>query len=486
MILRPLSIALLFATAAPLAAQSLPQGTAAPEVAATPANEDARPLDPAALSPRVAQARDAALVDRVAYDLVRDLTTQIGPRMAGTAAEAKARGWAVARLKAMGFANVRIEPFDLPVWERGEERAEVVAPYPHKLAVTALGNSVSTGVAGLTLPVAYFETLSDLRAVPDGSLKGRIAFVSHQMTPTQDGSSYGAFGPARFVGASVASQKGAAAIVIRSAGTDHHRNPHTGGTNFAEGVTPIPAGALSIPDAELVERMIAEGREVILHLTLTPKPIRPGQSGNVIAEVPGSDPAAPLIVIGGHLDSWDLATGAIDDGAGVAITTAAAKRLLDAGGGRRTVRLVWFGAEETGLWGGKAYAAAHGLEPHAFGAESDFGADRVWSFDAQFAPAAKPALDRLARALAPLGIGKGKDESSGGPDIGPLAALGVPAIELSQDGTRYFDLHHTPDDTFDKIDPIQMAQNVAAWTAMLFVMADAPEVLSTRVARPER
>ena len=469
--------------ALPLPAPAQTPASAAPEVDATPAAENARPLDVAAVPARVTQARDAALTDRVAYELVRDLTTQVGPRMAGTAAEARARNWAVARLTEMGFANVRIEPFDLPVWVRGEERAEVTAPYPQRLAVTALGNSASTGERGLTLPVAYFPTLADLQAVPDGSLVGRIAFVSHSMTPTQDGSSYGAFGPARFVGPSIASQKGAAAIVIRSVGTDHHRNPHTGNTNFADGVRPIPAGALSVPDAELLQRMFADDKPVTMHLTLTPQPIRQGQSGNVIAEVPGSDPTAPVIVIGGHLDSWDLASGAIDDGAGVAITTAAAKRLMEMGGGRRTVRLVWFGSEETGLWGGKAYAAAHGSEPHAFGAESDFGADRIWSFDAQFAPAAKPALDRLARALAPLGIGRGKDESTGGPDIGPLAALGVPAIEMSQDGTRYFDLHHTPDDTFDKIDPVQMAQNVAAWTAMLAVMADAPETLATRVER---
>ncbi len=480
---------LLWATAllpTSLTAQTTAPPNAAPEVAATPAEDDARPLNAVVYDKRVVEARDAALSDTVAYGIVRDLTTQVGSRMAGTPAEARARDWAVARLTAMGFANVRIEPFDLPVWVRGEERAEVTAPYPQKLAVTALGNSASTGPEGLTLPVAYFPTLADLEAVPDGSLTGRIAFVSHQMTPTQDGSSYGAFGPARFVGPSIASQKGAAAIVIRSVGTDHHRNPHTGNTNFADGVRPIPAGAVSIPDAEQLARMFEDGRPVTMHLTLTPQPIRPGQSGNVIAEVPGSDPSAPIIVIGGHLDSWDLASGAIDDGAGVAITTAAAKRLMDLGGGRRTVRLVWFGAEETGLWGGKAYAAAHGSEPHAFGAESDFGADRIWSFDHQFAPAAKPAVERLARVLAPLGIGVGKEESGGGPDIGPLAALGVPAIEMSQDGTRYFDIHHTPDDTLDKIDPKQMAQNVAAWTALLVTMADAPEVLSTRVTRAER
>ncbi len=471
----------LFLLPATLAAQTV----AAPELAATP-DEDAQPADLAARDARVAKARTDALTDRVAYGIVRDLTTQVGPRMAGTPDEARARDWAVKRLTSMGFANVRIEPFALPVWVRGEERAEVAAPYPQRLAVTALGNSASTGSKGLTLPVAYFPTLADLEAVPDGSLKGRIAFVSHQMTATQDGSSYGAFGPARFVGPSVASRKGAAAIVIRSVGTDHHRNPHTGNTNFEEGVTPIPAGALSVPDAEQLVRMVEGGQPVTLHLTLTPRQLGAGQSGNVLAEVPGSDPSAPIIVIGGHLDSWDLATGAIDDGAGVAITAAAAKRLLDLGGGRRTVRLVWFGSEETGLWGGKAYAAAHGSEPHAFGAESDFGADRIWSFDHQFAPAAKPAVDRLARALAPLGIGMGKGESSGGPDIGPLAALGVPAIEMSQDGTRYFDLHHTPDDTLDKIDPAQMAQNVAAWTAMLLTMADAPEVLSTRVPRAPR
>ena len=248
--------------------------------------------------------------------MLRDLTTQVGPRLAGTEAEARARAWGVELLTAMGFANVRIEPFPLPVWVRGEEQAEVVAPYPQRLAITALGNSASTGPAGLTLPVRYFETIGDLAAVPDGSLAGQIVFLSHKMTPTQDGSSYGQFGPARFNGAAIASAKGAAAIVIRSAGTDYHRNPHTGGTTFPDGVKPIPAGAVSIPDAEQLVRMFQDGRPVTLKLVLTPRQLGQGESGNVVAEVPGRDPAAPVIVIGGHLDSWDLGTGAIDDGAG--------------------------------------------------------------------------------------------------------------------------------------------------------------------------
>lgn len=428
-------------------------------------------------APNVNDIRTAALSDDVAYSLTRDITTEIPQRMAGSAHEAKAREWGAARLKAMGFQNVRIEEFSLPVWERGEEKGEITAPFPQPLALTALGNSASTGPKGIEAEVAYFPTMADLNDAPDGSLKGKIAFVSHKMTRTQDGSSYGPFGQVRRAGANIASKKGAVGIVIRSVGTDYHRNPHTGGTNFEDGVTPIPAAALSVPDSEQLERIFAKGQPVRMKLTLTPKQLGQGKSGNVIAEIPGSDPDAGIIVIGGHLDAWDLGTGAFDDAAGVAITTAAAKRIMDMGQPRRTIRVVWFGSEETGLWGGKAYADAHKHEKHAFGAESDFGADRIWSFNYSFPDSAKPAIDRLARALSPLGVARGQAESNGGPDISALAETGVSALEMQQDGTRYFDIHHTPDDTFDKIDPVQMAQNVSAWTVMLFILANAPEDL---------
>jgi hypothetical protein len=385
--------------------------------------------------------------------------------------------WAVAKLTALGFSNVHIEPYRMPVWVRGAESAAIVAPFPQQLAVTALGNSGATPAAGIEAEIVYFPTFDDLKAAPDGSLKGRIAFVSHAMAATQDGSSYGPTGQVRRTGPAVAAQKGAAAIVIRSIGTDHHRNPHAGGTNFPAGVTPIPAGALSVPDAEQLERVLKRGKPVRLRLILTPRQIGERESGNVIAEVPGSDPSAGIVLIGGHLDSWDLGTGAFDDAAGLGITTAAAKRIMTAGQPRRTIRVVWFGAEEVGGFGGKAYADAHKGERHAIASESDFGADRVWQFDVGLPPEAAPVADRLATALAPLGITRGTKFAGDGTDIGPTLALGVAGIDLSQSGLRYFDIHHTPDDTLDKVDPVQLQQNVAAWTVMLAVVANAPEAI---------
>jgi hypothetical protein len=418
--------------------------------------------------------RDAALEDDLAYEITEGLTTEVGQRAAGTEAEARARDWAVRRLKALGFSNVRVEPFDMPVWVRGDERAEIVAPFPQKLVVTALGNSGATAPAGLQAEVVGFETLADLEAAPDAAVRGRIVFVSHAMVPTQDGAGYGYYGRVRREGPSIASRKGAAAIVIRSIGTDYHRNPHTGVQTWAEGVSPIPAGALSIPDSEQLQRILKRGKPVTMRLTLTPRMIGTRQSGNVIAEIPGRDAKAGIVLVGGHLDSWDLGTGAIDDAAGVAITTAAAKRVMQAGRPLRTIRVVWFGAEEVGLFGGRDYLAKHAGEKHAVIAESDLGADKVWRFDSKLSPAAQPVVDQIARALAPLGIVKGSTTQAGGSDIGPLSATGVPTIELQQDATRYFDLHHTPDDTLDKIDLKQMRQNVAAWTAMLSIAANAP------------
>lgn len=429
---------------------------------------------------RTARLRDAALTDDVAMDITAGLTTEVGPRLAGTEAEARARDWGVAKLRALGFRNVRIETCAMPVWRRGEERGEIVGPFPARLALTALGNSGATPPGGIQAPVIYFPTLADLEAVPAGSLAGKIAFVSHAMKPTQDGSSYGVFGRVRRAGPSIAAQKGAAAIVIRSVGTDYHRNPHAGLTVFAPGVRPIPAAALALPDAENLERILARAgrRPVVMRLLLTPTVQADGQSGNVIGEVPGSDRDAGIVVIGGHLDSWDLATGAIDDASGVAITTAAAKRIMDGSRRpRRTIRVVWFGAEEVQGCGGPDYLARHGDERHALAAESDFGADRVWQLRTRLPANAAPVTARLAAALGPLGIASGTAAADGGADIGPLVATGVPVLDLVQDGTRYFDYHHTPDDTLDKVDPQQLRQNVAAWTAMLDIVANAPEKL---------
>ncbi len=428
-------------------------------------------------------------VSRTGWDIVEDLTTEIGPRLAGTAAEARARDWAVQRLRQLGFSNVRIETYMMPVWVRGEERA-TITPSGQNLSITALGNSGATSPKGLEGEIVDFSSLEALKAAPDAQVAGKIVYVGHDMRPTQDGSSYGYFGNARRQGPNIAAKKGAAAIIIRSIGTDSHRMPHAGNTNWETGVKPIPAAALSNPDADQIERLIARARTRSsrtssglyfgprLTLLLTPRFIGQQQSGNVIAEVPGTEPDAGLVVIGGHLDSWDLGTGAIDDGAGLAITTAAAKAILDRGKRpRRTIRVVWWGAEEVGAFGAAAYFKAHGNEPHALAAESDFGADRVWRMDLKLPEAANALGERLISALAPLGVGPGSQPARGGTDIGPLVGSGVPAVDLQQDGTRYFDLHHTADDTLDKIDPVQFAQNILAWTIMLDLVANAPEDL---------
>ncbi|GGE73181.1 M20/M25/M40 family metallo-hydrolase [Sphingomonas prati] len=426
---------------------------------------------------RVAALRDAALTDDIAYDITEGLTTEVGQRLAGTDAEARARAWGVAKLKSLGFRNVHIETYDMPVWVRGEERGEILSPFPQNLSLTALGNSGATPASGLEAEVVAFPSIAALKAAPPAAVRGRIVYLTHAMMPTQDGSSYGASGIVRRQGPTVASQMGAAAIVIRSIGTDHHRAPHTGVQMFADGAAPIPAAALSIPDAEQLDRILKRGRPVRMRLLLTPRQIGTRQSGNVVGEVPGRDPKAGVIVVGGHLDSWDLGTGTIDDATGLAITTAAAKRVMDAGRPLRTIRVVWFGAEEVGAFGGIAYAKAHPNEKHALMAESDSGADRVWKFDTKVAPAAIPVMDRIATALAPLGIARGNNSASGGSDITPLAATGIPIVSLRQDVTRYFDIHHTPDDTLDKVDPAQLRQNVAAWTTLLAVVANDPTEL---------
>ncbi|MBV8685209.1 MAG: M20/M25/M40 family metallo-hydrolase [Alphaproteobacteria bacterium] len=428
--------------------------------------------------------RDAALEgDKVAWDIVEDLTTEVGPRLAGTEAEARARDWAVKRLKALGFRNVHVEGATMATWVRGAETAEIVAPFPQRLVLAALGGSGATPPEGLTAEVVGFDSLDDLKAAPADAVRGRIVFVGHAMRPNQDGSGYGYYGPVRRSAPAVAARKGAAAVVIRSLGTDYHRNPHTGLTTWGE-VAPIPAAALSLPDAENLQRMLKRAPKVTMHLTLTPRFVGDTATGNVVAEVPGTDPSAGTILIGGHLDSWDLGTGAIDDAAGVAITAAAAKAVMEAGRPRRTIRVIWFGDEETGGAGSKAYFAAHKGENVVFVAESDFGADRIWRFVPGFAPAGKPLADRIAAALFPLGINRGTGEVEAGADLGAWVKAGVAGADLSQDGTRYFDYHHTPDDTLDKVDPAQLRQNVAAWTAMLWHVANAREDIARVPAAP--
>ncbi len=433
---------------------------------------------PATLEAAADRALDS---DTIAYDFVEGITTEVGPRQAGTEAEARARTWAMAWLKKAGFDNVANEPFEMQTWVPGDmHRAEITSPFPQPLVIQPLGNSASTGADGITAEVVMFENVAALSAAPAGSLTGKIAYISHSMTVTQDGSQYGFAGPARWVGAGIAAQKGALATVIKSVGTDYHRNPHTGGTGFPEGVTRTPAGALPLPDAENLERMFARAgdRPITMKLTLTPQDLGTTMSGNVVGEIVGRDPSLPPVLIACHLDSWWNAPGAFDDGAGCGIVAAAAKHVESNGQPLRTIRVLFAGAEETGLWGSKAYSAAHIDEPIAVGIESDFGADRIWQFQSNFGTTNPDLYKQIASAVARFGVSPTTIVASGGADLNIVRDQGGAIIDLQQDGTRYFDLHHTPDDTLDKIDPVQLRQNVAVYTQVVGILANYPEPIT--------
>lgn len=415
----------------------------------------------------------------VAWDIVADLTTEIGPRLAGSEREAAAREWSVARLKTLGFQNVRVETFTFPGWVRGAEAAKLTGPYPHKLHITALGYSGPTSPGGITAPVAYFASLDALKAAPEGSLRGKIAFIDHTFTASQDGLGYGHYGPARREGPMIGAGKGALAVVIRSLGTDHNRDPHTGTSNIPAGPAAIPAGAVSSPDADLIGRIAATGKAMTMHLVLEGRSVGDLPSGNVIAELPGRDPSLAPVLLACHLDSWDLGTGALDDGAGCGIVAEAALSVHKAGKPLRTIRLLWAGAEEVGVFGGAAYARANAAQSHALVMESDLGADRIWRASFDLAEANRPLAQKISAALAAMGIPTSAIKATGGADVRAIAALQKPGvIDLGQDAARYFDLHHTPSDTLDKVDPAQLAQNVAAWTAVVGIVANEAGLIS--------
>ncbi len=428
------------------------------------------------ISPQVRGLQETALSGSYGYDITESLTTEIGQRLAGSPEEAKAREWAVEKFKSVGLENVRIEEFDVPGWVRGIETAEIISPFPQNLEITALGGSSATPETGIEAEIAYFATFEDLETAPMIGLEGKIVFISGRMQKAHDGAGYGPANKKRQLGATEASKRGAAAVVIRSVGTDSHRFPHTGQMRYRDNVDPIPIGALSAPDADQLERILERGETIRLKLVMTPQSTGTLKSGNVVGDIVGSEKPEEIILIGGHLDSWDLGTGAIDDAAGVGITLGAAQILIESGlKPKRTIRVVAFGSEEVGLVGAFAYANKHkdNLKNHVLASESDFGAGSVYALRTSVKGPARAALENIQKSVAHLGIKMEDGETSGGPDIIPLFRAGVPAIRLQQDGYDYFDLHHTHDDTFDKIVPEEMAQNVAAWVTMIWMASEA-------------
>jgi len=460
--------------AAALPAEAAPRETRIPEAAITTA----------------AQLRETALASDLGYRITESLTTEVGARLAGSEADARAVAWAEAKFRQLGFDRVWLEPVTFPKWERRSERAAVLGPNAQVLHLTALGGSPGGIVEG---EVVRFADLATLEALPAGALAGKIAFVDYRMERARDGSGYGPGSRVRSRGPSAAIRAGAIGFVMRSAGTDSHRNPHTGITRFDEGLTPVPSAALSVPDADQLARLL-QIRPQRLQVALDCGWNGEATSHNVVGEITGSGSAGgtggsdEVVLIGGHLDSWDLGTGAIDDAAGVGITMAAAA-LIGQLPRRpaRTIRVVAYANEEQGLYGGKAYAATHAAQAgkHQISAESDFGAGRIYAYSSS-APVHALAADRqIAEALAPLGIAYAPGTGGPGPDLGPLVERGAAWARLAQDGTDYFDLHHTPDDTFDKIDPAAVAQNVAAYAVFTYLAASAEGDFGSRAIAPK-
>ncbi len=435
--------------------------------------------EPVSLADSLVNIRELALKDGTAYELVESMTTEVGPRMAGTPGDVKGVAWAQAKFKELGFTDVRLEPVSYPVWQRGAESLVMMSPFQHELHIDALGGSISTPKAGVQAEVIEFADLKALQTANAEQVRGKIVFINFRMHATRDGSSYGPAVAARVVGASAAAKLGATALLIRSVGTDHRsRAPHTGTMRYEDQTHKIPAAALGNADADLLENALKRGKPVSLKLKLQSTLSKNTHQGyNVIGEIKGREFPKQVIAIGGHLDSWDTGTGALDDAAGCAITMAAAAligKLPQAP--KRTVRVVLFANEEQGIYGGKAYAQARQMagevQDHIIAAESDFGAGNIYQLDVELPAEQRVGLETLYAALAPIGVSVGQFSASGSADFGSMKALGAPVADLQQDGTDYFNYHHTPEDTLDKIDPKALAQNVAAYAAFALYFAD--------------
>ncbi|MEH6554222.1 M20/M25/M40 family metallo-hydrolase, partial [Pseudoalteromonas tetraodonis] len=343
---------------------------------------------------QVDEVRTTAFKSDLSYQLLESLTTEIGPRLPGTENDKKAVAWAKAKFDELGFDKVWLEEATFPEWRRYSESGKILTPSEQPLHLTALGNSISTPKEGINAPVVLFETLDELKAAPANSLKGKIAYINYHMNRDIDGNGYGPAVKARATGAIEAAKKGAVAYMMRSVSTGHHRFAHTGGSYYKEGVTKIPNVTIANPDADQIARLVALNKDVSVNINVQTENLGEGTGYNVIGQFNGTENPEQYVLIGGHLDSWDLGTGALDDGAGVALTMAAAKHISDVKRPKRSIRVVLFAAEELGLWGAKAYFAKHKNELNNIvaAAESDFGADVVYGFESNVNAASLPVV----------------------------------------------------------------------------------------------
>jgi carboxypeptidase Q len=425
-----------------------------------------------------AKLRQDALSGSGAYALLESLTTEVGGRLEGSADDPKAVAWAMEAFKAAGLANVRSEPFPIHGWARVSASVSVTSPVALDLTVTSLGKSISTPEGGVSGTLVPFKTYQDLVAADPAQVAGKIVFISNKMERAQDGSGYGPAVIARAKGHAEVAKKGGLALIIRSIGTDDSDFPHTGAMQLAEGEPTVPAAALSNQAADKLQALLDQGKPVRVHVDIQNRDLGTVTTANVIGEIPGSVRPDEVVLVGAHLDSWDLATGAMDDGMGIA-TTLAAARLIAAlpKHPARTIRLIAFGAEETGLHGGNAYAAAHAAEiPNiVFGMESDFGIGKTWVLRPHVDESAVPVLREMWRLIGPMGVGwDPEDYEEVGPDLTPLVAAGMPGALLYGDGTNYFDIHHTGNDVLGNLKAEDLDFDAAAYAALLYMAAEYP------------
>lgn len=405
-----------------------------------------------------------------AWDRIAELTDRFGHRLSGSQALEDAISWTAERMTADGLANVRREPVMVPHWVRGEESLELVAPRRQPLPMLGLGGSIATPPEGITGDVMVVSSFEELEARASEA-RGKIVLYDAEWR------SYGYNGAFRRLGAIAAAKAGAIASLARSAGPYGMRTPHTGSMSYEEGVTKIPHASVTEEDAKMMRRMIDRGQPVRVTLRMNAQTLPDAQSHNVMGELRGREKPDEIVVMGGHIDSWDVGQGAMDDAGGVVVAWEAIRLLKRLGlTPRRTIRVVGWTNEENGQRGAVAYKDAHEHETHQVAMESDGGVFSPLGFGFTGSPGAREIIEAIGTLLEPINAGT-IGAAGGGADIAPLMATGVPGMGLSVDGSRYFWYHHTEADTPDKLDSAEVQRVVATMAIMAYIAADLEQLL---------
>ena len=414
-----------------------------------------------------------ALSDTFAWNRLAELSNTFGHRLSGSRALEQAIQWAAEEMRRDGLEHVRLDPVMVPHWVRGRESARVVSPVAQELVMLGLGGSIGTPPEGLeadTLVVGSFDELNARAA----DVAGKIVVYNVPFTTYAQTVRY------RTTGASRAARHGAVASLVRSVGPKGHRTPHTGALSYTDSDPRIPAAAITVEDTELLQRLQDRGTPSTIRLMMEAQMLPDVASANVIGEIRGREYPDEVVVVGGHIDSWDVGTGSTDDGGGSIVTWDALRILKKLNlRPRRTLRVVLWTNEENGLRGGLAYRDRYAdqLDNHVMMLESDSGVSRPRGFGFSGNRRARETIEAIASLLTGIDADR-VGPTGGGADIGPsVRAANIPSLSLDVDGSSYFAIHHTPADTMDKIDPTEVARNVAAVAVMAYVVADLPDRL---------